>query len=440
MKDRRNIPSVNKIIEEEAVASFEDLPRKLVVTSIQNALERCRRGTEEIHKAYVMKEVLLELQSNRKKMIQGVINGTGVLLHTNLGRAPLPATSLSLLKAALGYCNLEYDLEKGQRGDRYQSMQPLLKLLTGAEDTLVVNNNAAAVLLTLRALAKDKEVLVSRGELVEIGGGFRVPEVIKESGCILKEVGTTNRTKIKDYEEAITENSRVLLKVHPSNYHMIGFTEHPSREELRILAKKKNLVFVEDLGSGSLLDLPQETKVKDCMPFVDVLTFSGDKLLGGPQAGMIAGKKEYLDRIRKTPLLRAMRIDKLSLLALQGVLIHYLSEDFSALPLYRMLKTPLKELEERGSTYLAALGPNLTGELLVTQATTGGGTIPGQTFDSLGVLFTGVPSANKLEAHFRKAYPPVIGRTSKEGFVLDLMTIFPEQDTLMMDLLRKGVE
>ncbi len=366
-----------------------------------------------------------------------VINGTGVVIHTNLGRSILSkTTSDALVQAAGYYSNLEFDLDSGKRGSRYSLVEDLLCLLTGAEAGLVVNNNAAAVLICLDTLTHGREAIVSRGQLVEIGGSFRIPDVMAKSGARLVEVGATNRTHLYDYERAINEQTALLLRVHTSNFRMIGFTSEVSAEEMVSLARKHGLTTMEDLGSGSLVDFspfgfPKEPTVQEIVRAgVDVVTFSGDKLLGGPQAGIIVGKKEIVAAIKKNPLNRALRIDKFTLAALESVLRDYLDTDqaLTRVPTLAMLTVPLDVLKKRARRLLGRLRPRLAGSCTVslerTLSRVGGGALPEFNIDSWAVVLA--PQAmtvNTLEKRLRQLFIPVIGRIENDRFLLDVRTI-----------------
>ena len=366
-----------------------------------------------------------------------VINGTGVVIHTNLGRSILSkATSDALVQAAGYYSNLEFDLDSGKRGSRYSLVEDLLCLLTGAEAGLVVNNNAAAVLICLDTLTRGREAIVSRGQLVEIGGSFRIPDVMAKSGARLVEVGATNRTHLYDYERAITEQTALLLRVHTSNFRMIGFTSEVSAEEMVALARKHALTTMEDLGSGSLIDFspfgfPKEPTVQEIVRAgVDVVTFSGDKLLGGPQAGIIVGKREIVAAIKKNPLNRALRIDKFTLAALESVLRDYLDVDqaLTRVPTLAMLTVPNDELKKRARRLLGRLRPRLAGTCAVSMVRTmsrvGGGALPEFNIDSWAVVLAPqAMSVNTLEKRLRQLFIPVIGRIEDDRFLLDVRTI-----------------
>lgn len=381
--------------------------------------------------------------------LQPVINATGVVLHTNLGRAPLHAgVGEEFRNTATRYTNLEYDLESGTRGRRDVHMSPLLERLTGAEAAIVVNNCAAAVLLVLAALAKGGEVIVSRGELIEIGDGFRIPEIMAESGAILCEVGTTNRTRLADYENAINEKTRLLLRVHPSNFLVTGFTEKPELEELAKLSQRSGLPLVEDLGSGCLVDLSQngitEPVVRQSIEAgVSLVTFSGDKLLGGPQAGVIAGKKELVTRVRRHPLFRALRVDKLTTVAMEVTLGAYLRAAWDEIPALRMIRASVQEIKRRSENLLRELRPELPldeveMEIVDGASLAGGGSTPAQSLPTKVIRIASARySATQLEQRLRRAPAgiSVIARVENDRLVLDLRTVFPDQEPLLVKTL-----
>jgi L-seryl-tRNA(Ser) seleniumtransferase len=374
--------------------------------------------------------------------LQPVINATGVILHTNLGRAPLTEAAVSeFRRTATQYSNLEYDLEAGARGKRDVHTGELLTRLTGAEAAIVVNNCAAAVLVTLAALARGGEVIVSRGELIEIGDGFRIPEIMEHSGAILREVGTTNRTHLADYENAINEKTRLLLRVHPSNFKVTGFTDKPALEELVALGERSGLPVVEDLGSGSLVDLSKygvsEPTVKQSVEAgVSAVMFSGDKLLGGPQAGIIAGKKELITRVRRYPLFRALRVDKLTIAALEATLGAYLRAAWDEIPAMRMIRATPQELKRRAENFIRELRPELPldeVEIEITDGASlaGGGSTPSQSLPTKIIRIASARySATKLEQRLRRAPSgvSVIARVEDDRLILDLRTVFPEQE------------
>jgi len=383
------------------------------------------------------------------RSLQPVINATGVILHTNLGRAPLPESIVEeFRRTATQYSNLEYDLEAGARGKRDVHVAELLTRLTGAEAAIVVNNCAAAVLVTLAAFARGGEVIVSRGELIEIGDGFRIPEIMEQSGALLREVGTTNRTRLADYENAIGEKTRLLLRVHPSNFKLTGFTDKPTLEELVELSQRSGIPLVEDLGSGCLVDLTEhgitEPTVRQSIEAgAGIVTCSGDKLLGGPQAGIIAGKKDLIARVRKHPLFRALRVDKLTIAALAATLGGYLRAAWDEIPTMRMIRMTPQELKRRAENFIRELRPELPLdeveiEVVDGASLAGGGSTPTQSLPSKVIRIASARySATKLERRLRRAPAgvSVIGRVEDERLVLDLRTVFPEQEPLLIKTL-----
>jgi L-seryl-tRNA(Ser) seleniumtransferase len=394
-----------------------------------------------------------QLRQSLSPSLHPVINATGVVLHTNLGRAPLAKAALDHIAEVAGtYSNLELDLSTGERGKRdVHADQLMARLLeregAGETATVVVNNNAAAVLLALNTLAEGGEVIVSRGELVEIGGSFRIPDVMAKSGAILREVGTTNRTRIQDYERAITERTRLLLRVHRSNFQIVGFTEQPSLEDLVKLARKRSLPVLEDLGSGAMFDLRSvgvsgEPGVAESLRTgVDVVTYSGDKLLGGPQAGLLSGRRELIARIRANPLFRALRVDKLTYAALAATLLAYLRQDHDAIPAIAMMRLAAAEIGKRIQPIahqLAGRAPKLRCEVLEGTSVIGGGAAPGAELPTmlLGVTCEGL-SADELGARLRSNHPPIVARIEEGSVLLDLRTVFPAQDQILLDALVK---
>ena len=393
--------------------------------------------------------------------LRGVINATGVILHTNLGRAPLSAASLAAIAETAGrYTNLEYDIAKGERGKRDVHTARLAAEVAGAEAAIVVNNNAAAVFLVLNTLAKGAEVIVSRGELIEIGDGFRIPDIMAESGAVLREVGTTNRTRLRDYERAINERTRLLLRVHPSNFRMTGFTERVSLEELAALGRRAGIPVFEDLGSGCAADLSasgvsEPLAGASCAAGASVVSFSGDKLLGGPQAGIIAGHKEIVERIRRNPLFRALRVDKLTIAALEATLQAYQRGALNEIPAVRMIRATAPEIDSR-ATHLAgqlraALPKDVSIEVLPGYSVIGGGSTPDQQLPThLFAVACQRRSAAALEERLRKpaagapdvlgtagkaAAVPVIARIEEDRLVLDLRTVFPDEESSLITAL-----
>jgi L-seryl-tRNA(Ser) seleniumtransferase len=387
------------------------------------------------------------LQDSLAYSLRPVINATGVILHTNLGRAPLSRAALAhATEVALGYSNLEFDLSTGERGKRDVHVDRLFaRMLNTAErevSTIVVNNNAAAVLLTLNSLAEGGEVLVSRGELVEIGGSFRIPDVMAKSGAVLCEVGTTNRTRIADYERALTDRTRLLLRVHRSNFQIVGFTEQPSLEELVELGHERNIPVLEDLGSGEIFDLRNigihgEPMIAGSLRAgVDVVTYSGDKLLGGPQAGIITGKRELVAKVRANPLFRAMRVDKMFYAVLEATLLAYLREDYDSIPALRMMRVSEEQMTHRARQLAERLReacPGMLIEVVESRSVVGGGSAPGVTLPTRVVsLKPEGMSADALLTRMRQAEVPIIGRVEDGRVLLDLRTVEPEQDVVIV--------
>jgi len=409
-----------------------------VSRAVRNVIERARReGTVDAAPVDWVSSVTAEVELLSAPSLRRVLNATGVVLHTNLGRAPLSPRMVADLAPLLGgYVNLEYDLATGRRGSRYNHCAEALRTASGAEDALVVNNNAAAVMLTLHALAKGKEVVISRGELVEIGGSFRIPEILEASGACLREVGTTNRTRLADYERAITPETALLLKVHPSNYRIEGFTEEARFEELVDLGRRRNLPVVIDLGSSTfdsveILGKRGNTAREAVERGADVVTFSGDKLLGGPQAGIILGRTALLEKMRSDPWLRIVRVDKLTLALLERVVR---SKEPS--PVSRILDRSLGELKEQAERVISALRgrPDWSLRVVETEAQAGGGSLPEESIPSIGVSIE-APDENvsRLEQTLRGGDPPVVGRRREGALILDLRTILLEETGRLID-------
>jgi L-seryl-tRNA(Ser) seleniumtransferase len=454
----REMPSVDELLQLPGVTTLcSKIDRGFVVDIIRQVLSQSRReiaagevsAGQSISPAALEQRILHAVQQELAPSLQPVINASGVILHTNLGRAPLPAQLIEdLRRTAMQYTNLEYDLAAGSRGKRDVHTARLLQRLTGAESAIVVNNCAAAVLLTLAALARGGEVIVSRGELIEIGDGFRIPEIMEQSGAILREVGTTNRTRLADYERAINEKTRVLLRVHPSNFQVTGFTEKPGVAELVALGQRANLPVVEDLGSGCLVDLSshgitEPTARESISAGFSLVLFSGDKLLGGPQAGIIAGQKELVAKVRRHPLFRALRVDKLTITALECTLRAYLRADWHALPSQRMIRLTTAEISERATSFLHSLQPllaNADAELEIADGASlvGGGSTPAQSLPTKVIRISSARhSATQLEARLRRPQTgiPVIARIEEDRLLLDLRTVFPEHDAALRESL-----
>lgn len=419
----RELPSVDRLLSDVRVAALlERHDRGLVVDAIRRALDGARREIAAGRSAFAAHDlpgrVEEELAAMLAPRLRRVINATGVVLHTNLGRAPLAAAALArVAEVAAGYSNLEYDLATGLRGSRQEHCAEHLRALTGAEAALVVNNNAAAVLLALAALAEGREVVVSRGELIEIGDGFRIPELLARSGARLVEVGTTNRTRLLDYELALSERAAALLRVHQSNFRIVGFTERPRLTELAGLARRFGLYLIDDLGSGVLGALHDEPSVRDCLAAgADLVCFSGDKLLGGPQAGIVAGRADLVERLRRHPLQRALRADKLTLAALEGTLAVYREPEraLREIPVLRMLNEPVGRVRERAER-LAELAD---GTVVEATCRVGGGALPLLELRSFACALPG-----DLAAPLRSADPPVVGIVRDGHLLLDCRTL-----------------
>ena len=412
----RDLPSVERLL---ADPRFAGEPRPLVLAAARSALERARdeiRAGREVDD--VVELVLEELASAVRPSLRRVLNATGVIVHTNLGRAPLPPAALDRV-AEIGACysNLEYDVDEGARGSRQSHLGSILERLTGAEASLVVNNNAGAVLLALAALAEGREVLVSRGELIEIGDGFRIPDVLARSGARLVEVGTTNRTRVGDYERAVSDQTALLLRVHQSNFRVVGFTEQPLLEELAALAGRHGIPVVDDLGSGALLDVRDEPTARASLAGgADLVCFSGDKLLGGPQAGIVVGRAGLVERLRRHPLQRALRADKLTLAALEGTLALYLDPDRARreIPVLRMLVEPADVVRTRAERLAGLVG----GSVEETLARVGGGALPLAELPSYACAVE-----EELATPLRLGEPPVIGIVRDGRLLLDCRTL-----------------
>jgi len=418
----------------------------LTVAALRQALDAARQAIFAGESAASHDELVSQaakiLDGQLRLTLRPVINASGVIIHTNLGRALLsPAARAAMDQVARSYSNLEYDLEAGQRGSRYIHAEELLCRLTAAEAALVVNNNAGAVLLTLSALARGREVIISRGQLVEIGGGFRIPDVMKQSGAILVEVGTTNRTHLRDYEAAITDRTAMLLRAHRSNFRMTGFVTDPTLAEMAGLAHSRGLLVGNDLGSGTLLDtadygFSHEPTIQESLTaMADIVSCSGDKLLGGPQAGIILGRADLIAQLRRFPLTRALRVDKTTLAGLQATLLHYVKgEAIREVPVWRMIATPREALAARAEAWagrLAAAG--LQPKVINGRSTVGGGSLPGETLPTHLVALQ-EPSPERLASSLRHADPPVIARVEDERLVLDPRTVQPEEEDTLLEI------
>ncbi len=446
----RRLPSVDRLLQHEAVATLAaSYGHDLVVAAAREALAQARRAIREGEPTPTLDALAILVRERLSAMLRPtlrpVINATGVIIHTNLGRAPLSEAARRAMEAAArGYSNLEYDLEAGERGSRYVHAEAILCRLTGAEAALVVNNNAAAVLLALTVLAAGREVVISRGQLVEIGGGFRIPEVLKQSGAHLVEVGTTNRTHLRDYEAAIGENTALLLRVHASNFKQIGFVSQVSLAELVEIGRRHNLPVVDDLGSGTLLDTTayglaaEPTAQESVQVGATLTTFSGDKLLGGPQGGIIVGRREIVERLRRHPLTRALRVDKVTLAGLQATLLHYLrGEAVQTIPVWRMIAMPLADIQARAQRWAEALSAfGLPASVIPGESTVGGGSLPGETLPTM-LLALAVASPDAAAARLRAGDPAVVARIADGKLLLDPRTVLPDEDDALLDALHR---
>ena len=442
----RQIPSVDELLNRPTILELtRRAGREFTVEITRRALadlrEQATVRTVSVNVADIETEIVTRIEAELAASLRSVINATGVVLHTNLGRAPIGKSAAEHLAAtATRYSNLEYDLAGGARGKRDVHTNKLLAELVGAESAIVVNNNAAAVFLTLNTLAKGAEVVVSRGELIEIGDGFRIPDIMTQSGVELREVGTTNRTRIGDYERAVNERTRLLLRVHPSNFRIVGFTKRPRLEELVAIGKRLKIPVVEDLGSGCLIDLSsvgidEPVARASFSAGVDIVTFSGDKLLGGPQAGIIAGKKDVVERIRRNPLFRALRVDKLTIAVLEMALRAYRRGAWDEIPALRMIRLTASEIEKRARAFVARLGTKLpkdaTLEIREGSSVIGGGSTPDQKLPtSLVAIVSHRYSAVALEERLRRSVngTPVIARIEEDRLMIDLRTVFVEEE------------
>ena len=449
MSNLKSLPSVDQLLNTNTVSDLSvSFGRPLTIEAVRITLQEVRESFPEKKIIPDQNELIARIEQILTTWIKPtlfpVINATGVVLHTNLGRAPLSYDALeSIQQITTSYSNLEYDLSR-RRGSRSVHTEDLLVRLTDAESAFVVNNNAAALLLILTALARRRKVAIARSQLVEIGGGFRVPDVMKQSGAKLVEVGTTNRVHLADFELAMAEQSiAMLLRSHRSNFKIIGFTSEPTLKEIANLAKEANIPIVDDLGSGSLLDtskfgLGHEPMVQESLnDGADLVCFSGDKLLGGPQAGIIVGRADLIKKIMKHPLARAVRADKICLAALSATLLHYLKNEYQEkIPIWRMISTPLGELKKRAKKWVAHLEQ---GEVTPGQSTVGGGSLPEETLPTFLLSLSKRTPKNFL-SQLRSAKIPVIARIQDDRVVLDPRTVLPEQDTLLLAILRNTIK
>lgn len=441
----RNLPSVDQLLGSKSVVDLiEEYGRTLTLQALRDVLDNIRvefRKTGEIpdEKVIIARAAASLVEWTASTLIP-VVNASGVILHTNLGRAPLSkAAILAASQVAKGYSNLEYDLGKGRRGSRLVHAEELLTRLTSAEAAVVVNNNAAAVMLVLSALARRRKVVIARSQLIEIGGGFRIPDVMKQSGARLLEVGTTNRVHVSDYENALEEKPALFMRAHRSNFRLIGFTSEPTLPEIVSVSSRAGVPLVDDIGSGALLDTSQfglghEPMVQDSLAEgADLVCFSGDKLLGGPQAGIVLGKASLIGRLKKHPLARALRADKLCLAALSATLTHYLKgEALAEIPIWRMIAAQPEQIHARAASWRKMLGQ---GEVIEAESTVGGGSLPGEILPTY-VLAIEDRNSSRTLSRLRLHDPPIICRTHDDQILLDPRTVLPEQDSIVISALR----
>ncbi len=453
----RKLPSVDAFLRRADVAALlADFGPEQVTSALRGLLDESRiaiqKGERAPGEAVLVTRLTTRLQGRGQPSLRGVINATGVIIHTNLGRAPLSvAARRAIQSAGTGYNNLEYDIDAGERGSRHTHARQLLRQLTGAQDALVVNNNAGAVFLVLSALCAGKEVVISRGELVEIGGGFRIPDVLRQSGAKLVEVGTTNRTHPRDFADAIGGETGALMRVHASNFQQIGFVTKPSLAELVQIAQAVEWPgpppVIDDLGSGTLLDTapfglsPEPTVQQSIAAGADIVTFSGDKLLGGPQAGLIVGRADLIDKIRRHPLTRALRVDKLILAGLEATLQAYRrGKAVEEIPVWQMIAATPESLRARAESWRDRLaGAGLSAEVIPGQSTVGGGSLPGETLPTFLLALT-VSHPDAAAARLRQANPPVIGRIQQERLIFDPRTVLAEQEEALLSALIAVIE
>jgi len=436
----KSIPQMAKILSDERVRHFLSrfyLPE--IKEEVESVLDKLRSEIKDgkvdnLNYDDVIERIVNSLYGKSIYSLRKVVNGTGTILHTNLGRALLSRRAIeNVVDVMSGYSNLEYNIESGKRGSRYDHVCKKIANMCGAEDAIVVNNNAAATMLAVTTFAKDKEVIVSRGELVEIGGSFRIPDIIEATGARLKEVGTTNRTHLRDYKRATNKNTGMYLKVHPSNYSMKGFTKEVSNVEIAELGKKNQIITCEDLGSGALVDLTEYTGIKEntvqesIKSGVDLVTFSGDKLLGGPQAGVIVGKKDLINIIKENPLARAFRIGKLTISALEATIRDYFD---MSLPIYHLMKDDVKDKAKRLEESISKL--DIKCEVIECFSTVGGGSLPDSKIKSYGILFD-----LSFEEFFRKGKIPVIGLIKDDKFYIDVRTLLKGDEEIIIERLRE---
>ena len=452
----KSLPKVDSILNDDRIKNLNNVPYSLVIGTIREELDSIREGilngiVNEISTDEIVNNIINSIENKNEMHLKRVINATGTVLHTNLGRACLKKAAVeAVVNTSQNYSNLEFDLEKGERGSRYSHVEKLICKITGAQAAMVVNNNAAAVMLVLSTLCKEKEAIVSRGQLVEVGGSFRIPAVMEQSGAKLMEVGTTNRTHLYDYESAINSNTGVILRVHQSNYKILGFTEEVPIEELKKLGEKYSIPVVEDIGSGIFIDLEkygfvhEPTVQESILKGIDVVTFSGDKMLGGPQAGIIAGKKQYIDLMKKNQLTRALRVDKMTLAALEATLRLYLDESAAVkeIPCLNMLTMDINEIKKRAHKLSRMLNSRIKNrakvKVIEDYSQVGGGAMPTTNIKTYSVA---VKPLNKLidnvEYGLRRSKVPIVARINNDMLIFDVRTLFDRDYKTIADTMDK---
>jgi L-seryl-tRNA(Ser) seleniumtransferase len=451
LKDKNNllrqIPKVDILLGEFSEIYNKNILKVAIDEVLSDIREKIlKENIKTISKNKIIEQIILRYENLFEGSLIPVVNATGIVIHTNLGRSPIQEESFDNIKSIVcGYSNLEYDLKTGVRGERYHHIKKYLNMITGAEDALVVNNNAAAVFLILNTFSKSKETIVSRGELIEIGGSFRIPDVMEGSGAILKEVGTTNKTKGSDYENAVNENSAMIMKVHTSNYKIIGFTEEVEPKNIPEIAEKNNLMSYYDLGSGSIVKT-----VKNCEEYsikqmidsgFDLVSASGDKMLGGPQAGIILGKKQYIDQLKKNPLLRMLRVDKLTLSLLQEVIRNFIMNEYEMVSSFNLLNQPISDIKKRARK-LAKLINKEDFSIKISEDKTyvGGGSCPMTEIETVVIYISSEKyTSSKIEKLLRENKPAIIGRIKNDKFLLDLRTVFDNQLNIIANALNKFI-
>jgi len=446
----RALPSVDRLLAHERLRSLGEGERPVVTEIVRQALETARAAVTQGRPAptedQLVESVLGLAEAVFRPSLRPLVNATGVIIHTNLGRAPLSEEAVAAMAAvAAGYSNLEFDLDAGARGSRFAHLESVLCQLTGADAAMAVNNNASAVLLALSSLARDREVIVSRGQAVEIGGGFRIPDVMRQSDARLVEAGTTNRTYLRDYESAVTPDTAAIMRVHASNFRIVGFTETPQIHDLARLAHEHGVLLLDDLGSGCLLDTtrfglaPEPTVQESLAAGADLAMFSGDKLLGGPQAGIIVGRRDLVDRLRRHPLARALRMDKVTIAALTATLVHYLrGEAMEKLPVWRMISAPLSDIQRRARRWVRAIGE--PAKIVDGRSMVGGGSLPEESLPTKLVAIPGDGAyVTDLARRLRLSDPPVVARIERDALLLDPRTVLPRQDSTVVQVVKTAL-